>query len=229
MHKIGIILLENERSRSYIQKIIHNKIILNDIILLTDNKNSKTYTSEQRTLSLQNGFKIDESVEKTLTNNNFNFKKFNFSEINHPELIKYLKNLDSKYFIFSGGGILKNEILNIGKKFLHLHPGIVPHFRGSTCFYYSILKNNDCGVTAFIMDENLDTGNIVLQKTFSKPNHKFIDEIYDAHIRSETLIDVLKNNLLDQENFQKQDDSIGETYFIIHPVLKHIAILNCID
>jgi len=229
MIKIGIILIENERSKSYIQKIINNKIILNDIILLTDNKNSKTYTSEQRTLCLQNGFKIDESVEKTLTNNNFNFKKFNFLEINHPELIKYLKNLDSKYLIFSGGGILKNEILNIGKKFLHLHPGIVPHFRGSTCFYYSILKNNDCGVTAFIMDENLDTGNIVLQKTFSKPNHKFIDEIYDTHIRSETLIDVLKNNLLEKKNFQKQDNSIGETYFIIHPVLKHIAILNCID
>jgi len=229
MIKIGIILLENERSKSYIQKIINNKIILNDIILLSDNKISKTYTLEQRTLCLQNGFKIDESVEKTLINNNFNFKKFNFLEINHPELIKYLKNLDSKYLIFSGGGILKNEILNIGKKFLHLHPGIVPHFRGSTCFYYSILKNNDCGVTAFIMDENLDTGNIVLQKTFSKPNHKFIDEIYDTHIRSETLIDVLKNNLLEKKNFQKQDNSIGETYFIIHPVLKHIAILNCID
>jgi len=227
--KIGIILLENERSKSYIQKIINNKIILNDIILLSDNKNSKTYTSEQQTLSLEHGFKIDESVEKTLTNNNFNFKKFNFLEINHPELIRYLKNLDSIYLIFSGGGILKNEILNIGKKFLHLHPGITPYFRGSTCFYYSILKNNNCGVTAFIMDENLDTGNIVLQRTFSKPNHKFIDEIYDAHIRSETLIDVLKNNLLDKENFQKQDNSIGETYFIIHPVLKHIAILNCID
>ena len=79
------------------------------------------------------------------------------------------------------------------------------------------------------MDESLDTGNIVLKKTFSKPNHEFIDEIYDAHIRSETLIDVLKNNLLDKENFQKQDNSIGETYFIIHPVLKHIAILNCLD
>ena len=100
MTKIGIILLENERSRSYIQKIIHNKIILNDIILLTDNNISKKYTSEQQTLSLQSGFKIDESVETTLTNNNFNFKKFNFLEINHPKLIKYLKNLDSKYFIF---------------------------------------------------------------------------------------------------------------------------------
>jgi len=229
MIKIGIILLENERSKSYIQKIIHNKIILNDIILLSNNSIIKKYTSKQKILSFQNGFQIDESVEKTLRNNKLNFKKFNFSEINHPKLIKYLINLDSKYFIFSGGGILKTEILNIGKKFLHLHPGIVPYFRGSTCFYYSILKNNDCGVTAFIMDESLDTGNIVLKKTFSKPNHEFIDEIYDAHIRSETLIDVLKNNLLDKENFQKQDNSIGETYFIIHPVLKHIAILNCLD
>ena len=128
MIKIGIILLENERSKSYIQKIIHNKIILNDIILLSNNSIIKKYTSKQKILSFQNGFQIDESVEKTLRNNKLNFKKFNFSEINHPKLIKYLINLDSKYFIFSGGGILKTEILNIGKKFLHLHPGIVPYF-----------------------------------------------------------------------------------------------------
>ena len=78
------------------------------------------------------------------------------------------------------------------------------------------------------MDENLDTGDVILQKYFEKPSHEYIDEVYDAHIRSETLIEVLKRKLIQKGEFHKQNHN-GETYFIIHPVLKHIAILSCIN
>ena len=80
----------------------------------------------------------------------------------------------------------------------------------------------------YVMDEKLDAGKIIHQKSFSKPSHIFIDDIFDAHIRSDTMIDVLKGSLLLNENFLKQDPDAGETYFIIHPVLKHIAILSCV-
>jgi len=79
------------------------------------------------------------------------------------------------------------------------------------------------------MNEGLDTGNILHQKVFDKPKHCFVDEIYDPHIRSETLIDVLKNDLICKNKFKKQDPNKGNTYYVIHPVLKHIAILNCIE
>ena len=39
---------------------------------------------------------------------------------------------------------------------------------------------------------------------------------------------MLENNLLDDCNFKKQDKSEGDMYFIIHPVLKHLAILKCL-
>ena len=71
------------------------------------------------------------------------------------------------------------------------------------------------------------TGNIVYQKTFEKPDYSFVDEVFDAHIRSETLIDVLKKELLFNNN-KPQNVNQGNTYYIIHPVLKHIAILDCI-
>ena len=77
------------------------------------------------------------------------------------------------------------------------------------------------------MDEGIDTGPVIYQKKFKKPDHKFIDEIYDADIRSETLIDILQNCLL-EKSFEKSDKQ-GNTYFIIHPVLKHIAILSCLE
>ena len=79
------------------------------------------------------------------------------------------------------------------------------------------------------MSEGLDVGPIIHQRIFEKPTHEFIDDIYDAQIRSETILDVLKNNLLKKNKFMKQDPNKGQTYFIIHPVLKHIAILSCLE
>ena len=76
--------------------------------------------------------------------------------------------------------------------------------------------------------EKLDTGDIIFQKNFPKPENEFIDDVYDSHIRSETLLEVIKNNLIGNNILKKQNYSEGENYFIIHPVLKHIAILSCI-
>ena len=78
------------------------------------------------------------------------------------------------------------------------------------------------------MDKNLDTGNIIYQKKFQKPNHKYLDDVFDPHIRSETLIELLKNKTIPFTESVKQNPLDGETYHIIHPVLKHIAILSCI-
>jgi len=76
------------------------------------------------------------------------------------------------------------------------------------------------------MNKNLDTGDMIFQKIFEKPNHEFIDNVYDPHIRSETLLEILNQNLIEKGEFMKQDKE-GETYYIVHPILKHISILSC--
>jgi methionyl-tRNA formyltransferase len=76
------------------------------------------------------------------------------------------------------------------------------------------------------MDEKLDTGDIVYQKKFNKPNHIFVDDVYDPFIRSETLVELIKKDILKKNNFKKNNPLEGETFFIIHPVLKHISILS---
>lgn len=225
--KIGIILLNNNRSKAYIQKITKNDILLNEIIFLNDSKIENEYSKILVKTSKIYGFDISESVKTTLINKKLEFKEFPFTDINSSELIDYIKKTELDYVIFTGGGILKSEILNLKTKFIHLHPGITPNYRGSTCFYYSILNENNCGVTSFIMNEGLDTGDILYQRVFQKPNHLFVDDVFDSYIRSETLIDLLNKDILLRQNFEKQNLSIGTTYYIIHPVLKHIAILSC--
>ena len=225
--KLGIILTPDNRSKAYLQKIIYNEIQLDEIIFMNDNKKNKESNNEIIQKSIENGFDVSKSIKETLDENNLKFIEFPFIDINNVEIIDCVKKSTADYFIFSGGGILRTDILKSRKKFVHFHPGIVPQYRGSTCFYYSIINEGICGVTAFIMDEGLDTGNIVYQKTFDKPDYSFVDEVFDAHIRSETLIDVLKKELLFNNN-KPQNVNEGNKYYIIHPVLKHIAILDCI-
>ena len=227
--KIGIVLTPDNRSKAYIQKIQKYQIKLDEIIFLNDFRKEESISEQLINQSKSDGFDVSESVSSTLKTGKLDYKEFQFVDINNEKLINYIKEKNLDYFIFTGGGILKKEILSLKTKFIHFHPGIVPDFKGSTCFYYSILKENNCGVTAFIMNEGLDTGNILHQKVFDKPKHCFVDEIYDPHIRSETLIDVLKNDLICKNKFKKQDPNKGNTYYVIHPVLKHIAILNCIE
>jgi len=227
LKKIGIILTPEVRSKAYLQRILSRNILLDSIIFMNDKRDDKTFTIDEKNIAFEYGFDITESVDQTLKKHKIAYQEFEFVDINHPKLIEYLRKEKIDFFIFSGGGILKSEVLNAGPKFIHLHPGIVPQYRGSTCFYYSIINEDSCGVTAFIMNEGLDTGPIVYQKNFPKPDHFFIDEIYDSYIRSETLLDVLENNLL-EKSITIQNIQEGNTYFIIHPVLKHIAILSCI-
>ena len=226
--KIGIILTPDNRSKAYIQKILKNNIVLDEIIFLNNSQKEVKFSEHMIEQSKINGFDISKSVLSTLKNEKLNYKEFPFIDINNNELIKYIQERNIDFLIFSGGGILKHKILSLETKFIHFHPGIVPIYKGSTCFYYSIINEGNSGVTAFIMNEGLDTGDILFQKTFPKPDHSFVDEIYDPHIRSETLIEVLKNNIFLEKEVIKQNPNEGNTYYIIHPVLKHIAILNCI-
>ena len=226
--KIGIILTPDERSKAYLQKIVQNHFLIDEILFMNDGRKENIFSNEIITKAKDLGFDISESVKFTLRKNNINFYEFNFVDINHPLLSEYISKSKTDVFIFTGGGILRENILNSGSRFVHLHPGIVPNYRGSTCFYYSIINEDSSGVTAYFMDKEIDTGNVIFQKKFPKPDYSFIDEIYDAHIRSETLLEVLKNNLIQKDKTTKQNPCEGETFYIIHPVLKHIAILSCI-
>ena len=85
---------------------------------------------------------------------------------------------------------------------INTHPSLLPLQRGYHPNFFSIYRNTKKGVTIHYMDEGLDTGNIVYQKTFENPDYSFVDEVFDAHIRSETLIDVLKKELLSMEKLK---------------------------
>lgn len=151
-------------------------------------------------------------------------------DINSPLVYEALRRGSAGYTIFSASGILGREAFSLGKKFIHVHPGILPHYRGSTCFYYSLLEHGSVGSTAFFMEEQIDTGETIVASEFSvnyaikQEQRYFMDYILDPYIRSVTLKKVLIS-YLEKGDISSHPQSAGErpAYYIMHPLLRRLA------
>ena len=53
---------------------------------------------------------------------------------------------------------------------------------------------------------------------------RLIDHVYDPLIRANHLIETVKMLKLKNIALEQQSDSDSQTYYVIHPVLKHVAI-----
>ena len=151
--------------------------------------------------------------------------------INTVEVEAIIHRRPERIFVYSGTGgvILGERILSCGKRFLHAHAGALPAYRGSTTVYYSILQDDRCHASVIIMEPKIDCGRVVRTESYPKPrNGEIIDYVYDPYIRSDVLVKVLEEYAATGELPQRrQEPADAETYFIIHPVLKHLAILSC--
>ncbi len=78
----------------------------------------------------------------------------------------FLRGCNADVVIVNGTRILKPHILNATPApFINTHQGITPHYRGAHGAYWALLKNDTehCGVTVHLVDEGIDTGNIIGQ------------------------------------------------------------------
>ena len=133
-----------------------------------------------------------------------------------------------KYFIFSGisGEKVNTGILNINKKFIHIHPGILPYFKGSTTHYYYLFKKRKIGLTAFFLNNNFDSGKIISTTEYLLPKDlNELDHLLDPYFRSLMLLSIIKKYIKRKEFKIKPNKNNSEYYYIIHPVLKQISIL----
>lgn len=225
IENFGMIIAPGYRTKAYLQKLVKLNLIPAYVILKINvgqglKEESKTYDQESP-------FNPDESELFTLEKNRIDYEIIESDTFNSDIIIKTLKKRQEKYFIYSGSDILKKEILNIGKTIIHIHPGRLPDFRGSTCFHYQNLAEGKCGASSFIMKEGLDLGDIILVKEFKRPINIDIFKIYDPDIRSEVLVDTIKI-LVKEGKLQgkPQSKEQGRDYYIIHPLLEHLSILK---
>jgi methionyl-tRNA formyltransferase len=101
------------------------------------------------------------------------------------EMVQQLK--PSFIVSFNYRHIISKEVLEaMPGRVINLHTSYLPYNRGSSPNFFSFLDNTKKGVTIHLMDEKLDTGDILCQKelffdeeqeTFESSYYKLIEEI----------------------------------------------------
>lgn len=112
-----------------------------------------------------------ESTDETLLNyakiNNVEY--FKHKNINSQEFIEKIKTFNCDLFVsMSFNQIFKNEIINIPKyKSINCHAGKLPFYRGRNVLNWVLINDEkEFGITVHFIDEGIDTGDIILQRTF---------------------------------------------------------------
>lgn len=219
-YKFALLYAENLRSLSYLKFLKKNNFIPTKIIVIPNNEITKNINRGHRK-KINNLKKIlNYFRKKTLIINLKNKKK---------KILENIKNIEDDYIIFAGnyGQILKKQYFNYNKFFIHVHPGNLPDYKGSTTYYYEYLLKNKITFTSIFLDEKLDSGRIIYKKSYSpkKINLEKMDTYYDLIYRSEVLINTLK--LLNKKKiYQVSIKTKNQSFYVIHPILKHIAILK---
>lgn len=125
-------------------------------------------------------------------------------------IIKEVINIECDYIVVAAyGQILPLEILKHAPC-INLHASILPKYRGASPIQQALLSGESkTGVTAMLMDEGLDTGDIIKIKEIGINKSEMSESLFDklTDVASELTIDVLQNfNLYTPV---QQDDSLS--------------------
>lgn len=241
---IGMIAGDTSRSRAYLQALMRNELLPNYVLVL-ENASDKLLPGQleksQSDLESELIIEADECwceadfdsakpLKVLLDELGILYEVSTSKDINDPSVIEVVRRRTETVFIYSGfgGALLRQDVLSTGKQFLHVHGGYLPDYKGSTTNYYSLIVENTLGASAIFLSEEIDSGPVLLRRKFPPPkNRQAIDHIYDSGARAKVLVETLKNYLkYGGWKFELPANKGGEIYYIIHPVLKHIAILD---
>lgn len=93
------------------------------------------------------------------------------------------------------GQILSKEILTLPPKgCINVHASLLPAYRGAAPIHWAVMNGEThTGVTTMLMDEGLDTGDMLLKREVSIPDHATTGEVHDilADIGGALLIETL--------------------------------------
>lgn len=227
-----LIAAHSPRSQAYVQTLAAHGLMPAHALLLGEEPPASTVPSEPAR-ELMGVLLPDLGVplSRTLADCAIPVTRLNTLDINDPQVIETVRQRAPRLVIFSGygGQIVKPPLIELGIPLLHVHSGWLPEYRGSTTVYYGLLEEGACAASAILLDTRIDTGPILARKRYpAPPLGTDIDRGYDTAIRADLLLHVLRHYQASGELMAPlpQDAEQGNTYYVIHPVLKHLALLS---
>jgi len=242
LNDVGFVAANTSRTRAYLAALERHDLLPTSTVLLDDElpavmpgqADSTVEWSLSQDRQVQSWSEVDfdpnAPLEPWLQRLGLDYVVAGSRDINSAAVVDLIARSEPSVFIYSGygGALLRREVLETGKRFLHVHGGYLPDFKGSTTNYYSLLAEGMLGASALFLTAEIDSGPVLARRRFPPPDERTeIDHIHDSAARARVLVDTLSAYREQEEwRFELPDNRGGTTYYIIHPVLKHLAILG---
>lgn len=117
--------------------------------------------------------------------------------INDDNVLKYLKKINPDLTIcFFIHQILKKNLISIPKYgTLNAHGSLLPKYKGAAQYFWYLYNGDKTGgITIHYMEEGLDTGDIILQKSFLIEKN---DSMFSVHMKIGNLAAKLFDDVID--------------------------------
>jgi hypothetical protein len=172
-------------------------------------------------------------------------RPFVAEDYDDPDLHRRLQQENMPAWLYTNGGRVPGQLLDRpGFRMIHIHPGVVPHVRGSDGLFWSLLVRGRPGMSCFYMNAGIDTGSIIKTMEFDPP---VIPEIrplleakqdivyaallyaYDPHLRARLFTEVVRaagGSGLATLPSTPQDPASGRNFYWMHPRLQRRVLLK---
>jgi folate-dependent phosphoribosylglycinamide formyltransferase PurN len=147
---------------------------------------------------------------------------------NHPAALALVQAQNPDVIAFTGGGLIRKAMLTASRQgVMNCHAGILPRYRGMDVVEWPALEGypDQTGLTLQFMDEGVDTGQILLQRSLPlKPGEDFtsLRKRLEAAM-PDVMLEGLRGLRDGSIKPQPQDPYAGHQYYVMHPRLANKA------
>lgn len=134
-------------------------------------------------------------------------------KLNDEDFINYIQQIDPDIIVVIAFRILPRELYSLAKiASFNIHGSILPKYRGAAPVNHAIINGEkESGVTSFILQEKVDTGNILLVKKININEEMTAGELHDLlmPMAAELAVDTVKLLLSGNHVPSRQDDNLA--------------------
>ncbi len=158
------------------------------------------------------GLQMQFSAIKQFANEN-NLNVLQPVSLKDESFINKLKSYNPDLIIVVAFRILPREVYSIPKiGSFNLHASLLPKYRGAAPINWALIKGEEqTGVTTFFLQDKVDTGNIILQKSIPVESSDNAGTLHDklSVLGSQTVLETVKLIEFGKYSLQNQDDSLA--------------------
>ncbi|MFH1049568.1 MAG: methionyl-tRNA formyltransferase [bacterium] len=134
-------------------------------------------------------------------------------KLKDDSFINELKSFEPDIMVVLAFRILPEEVFTISKiATFNIHASLLPKYRGAAPINWAIINGEKTtGLTSFILEKKVDTGNILLQKAMDIPEGATAGDLHDLMMPKAAQMAVDTCNLLISSDYQLmvQDNSLA--------------------